>query len=123
MRRRPSSTRSNCARKFACPGKLVPSASHTVIAFEPSSHAQVDAVVVVLDRRVAHGGIGVAEAAELVRDGAVARRRGVVLEGVGVHRVERDAALVRVLAQRVRIGGVVPGHVERRSSDWRRSVR
>ena len=83
-------------RKSAWPGWLVPSASQTVSAVEPSSHAEVDDGTVVLERALAHVGIGVGERPELVRHRTVTRGRRVVLEGVRVHRVEGDAELVGV---------------------------
>jgi len=78
----------------------------------PEGDAEIDDVAVVVDRRAADRGVGVTETAELVRHLAVARRRRVVLEGVGVHGVEADAALERVRTQPTRVGGIIPGYVQ-----------
>ena len=81
----------------------------------PQLEAEVDHVVVVLDRRPAGALVDVGQAAELVGHRAVAGGRRVVLERVGVHGVEGDAPLLGVAPQR---GGprpeprVVPRHVE-----------
>ena len=73
---------------------------------------ELDAVDVVLDGSLANVRRRVGERAELVADLAVGRGRRVVLERVRVHRVEPDAELVGVLAQRRRVVGVVPRHVQ-----------
>jgi hypothetical protein len=73
---------------------------------------ELDAVEVVLDGALAHVGRCMGERAELVADLATAGRRGVVLERVRVHRVEADAELVGIGAQRRRVVGIVPGDVQ-----------
>jgi hypothetical protein len=54
----------------------------------------------------------VAEAAEFVGDLSPIGGAGVVLEGVGVHGIEADAALAGVLHQGRRVLGIVPGDVK-----------
>ncbi len=70
---------------------------------------QLDALDVVLDGLPAHVRFGVREAAVLVR----VRLARLILERVGVHRVEVQAARARELDERVRVFGPVPGDVER----------
>jgi hypothetical protein len=71
--------------------------------------AELDAVHVVRDRLLAHGPLGVAQAAELVRQ----LLPGLVLEGVGVHRVEEEPASLGVGHQLARVLRLVPGDVQR----------
>ena len=74
--------------------------------------SELDDRLVVLERALAHVGIGVGERSELVRDRAVAGRGRVVLERVRVHGVEADAGGVGVRPERGRIPRVVPGDVQ-----------
>ena len=74
--------------------------------------AELDAIDVVLDGSLAHVGRRVGERAEFVADLAVCRGRRVVLERVRVHRIEPDAEVVGVLAQRRRVVGIVPRDVQ-----------
>ena len=67
---------------------------------------------VVLDRRLAHRVVRGGHRAELVCDRTVASGRQVVLERVGVHRVEAEPQRLAVLAQRRGIVRLVPGHVQ-----------
>ena len=89
----------------------MPSASHTVSAVGPELLTEIDHGEVVLERALADVGVGVAERAELVRHARSGGGR-IVLERVRVHRVEADAELVGVRAQRGRVVRVVPRHVE-----------
>ena len=66
--------------------------------------ADLDTFEIVVDRGAAHRRVGVAQRAELVRK----RLAGLVLEGVGIDRVEGEAARFRRLAQRGEVARSCP---------------
>ena len=74
--------------------------------------AELDDMEVVLDRSLPSPCVDCGHRPELVGDGAVSRRRRVVLERVGVHRVEREPERLGVLAQGGNVVRLVPGDVE-----------
>ena len=74
--------------------------------------AELDHVEVVFDRSLASPRIDGRHRPELVGDRAVSSRRRIVLEGVGVHRVEREPERPGVLTQGEDVVRLVPGDVE-----------
>ena len=60
------------------------------------------------DGKIAHGFVGVSEAAEFIGK----RLAGLVLETIGVHRVETEAKAGRLLLQRRRVRRFIPGEMQ-----------
>ena len=91
------------------PGEVASVSHPHGVGAGPQLRAERDAVAVVLHRLIADGGVGVAEAPELVRE-ELAR---LVLERVGVHRVDEQPARLCERLELRRAVRLVPGDVQR----------